>query len=268
MKIPRIATRSVSVAMAAVGALLAGTAHADIYYNTCNESSRLCSFDTVTGTSTAGPLFSGGSSYGIAIASNGSAYSLLNSTRTLATLNLATGALTQVGAGDASFFGYGLDFASNGTLYAIGVNDNNIYTVNTVTGVFSAGASLSGISGVMDFTFDPFDNLYAVASTNDIYRINSLTGVASFAFSGTVGSLMSIAADNAGNLVAVGYGDNRFETIRVSDGSVLSVTSLPGANANYHGGDILINAQVPEPGTMALTGLALAGLAAMRRRKN
>lgn len=261
--------RALFFALAGVAAAAAPSARADVYYSTCNESSRLCSFDTVSGLETSGPLFSGGSTYGIAIASDGvSAYSLLNSSKTLAKLNLSTGSLTKIGVGNSSFMGYALDFDNSGVLWAADTFTNQLFTVNTATGLFNFVSSVSGgLSNIMDFTFDVAGNMFAIGDCgNPIFKVNPLTGVSSVAYSNPLSCSMGIAADTTGDLIVTGYGDNRFAKIRESDGAVLGVFALPESNASYHGGDIVLGHAIPEPTSMSLFGLSLIGLGFSRRK--
>jgi hypothetical protein len=129
----------------AVLALLAATpSEGAVYWTTGNNGSALIKFDTVTAATTVVGSFTVGSTYGLAFAPDGSAYTLQNSQATLAKINLSNGTLTTIG-GPGGFFGYALDFANDGTLYAVNQSDQ-IYKINTTTGAFTFVRNMSNPS--------------------------------------------------------------------------------------------------------------------------
>ena len=131
----------------------------------------------------------------------------------LATLNLDTGAATQVGSplGQALTI-MGMTCSPDGTLYAIGQFDsanpdfNSLYAVDRETGL----ASRIGSTGVQDqespyggflmaLAFAPDGTLYG-ANVSTLFRVDPSTGVATKVvdFVG-VESVMGLAIDNSGN---------------------------------------------------------------------
>jgi PEP-CTERM motif len=256
----------VSCAATLVMVAVSTSAQADTMWLTGNDGSSLINFDTVTGATNFIGNFTTSGTYGLAFAPDGAAYTLRGSQATLATVNLSNGALTTVG-GPAGFFGYALDFANDGTLYGVNVNTNQIYSINTTTGAFSFVASLTGpATGIMDITFDQSGNLYGVGPSNNlVYSINVATGASSLAFTTVLGNLMGIAADNAGNLIAVSYTNpSVFERINTSNGTSVIVGAIGGFFD--HGGDIQLTA-VPEPSSLLLLGSGLVAAGRFVRRK-
>ena len=243
----------------------AASASAGTMWATGNDGSSLIRFDTSTAATTVVGTFTTGGTYGLAFAPDGTAYTLSGSVATLATVNLSNAALTTIG-GPGGSFGYALDFAPDGTLYAVNVSTNVIDRVNTSTGVFTAVSTLSGASGIMDVTFTPTGQMYGVGSSDIIYRIDPITGIASVAFTTVLGSLMGLAADNEGNLIATSYSNpSQFETINLSNG-FSGITGTIGAGTSFdHGGDIVLN-QVPEPASFLLLPVVL-GIGRLVRRK-
>lgn len=146
----------------------------------------------------------------------------------LYTINLVTGAATLVGSN--SVFSDGLAIDSDGNAFAIdGIFANSLYSLNLGTGAATliGGLGLGNISVQFGLTFAD-GLLYGLSSAGNIYTINTATGAATLAASTTCGG---VACDGWEGLAAP--------------------TSV----------------SVPEPGTLAILGLGLAGLAVARRRK-
>lgn len=240
---------------------------ASVYWATGNDGSSLINFDTATAATTVVGNFPTGA-YGLAFAPDGSAYTLQSSGATLAKINLSNGALTTIG-GPGGFFGYALDFANDGTLYAVNQSDQ-IYKINTITGAFTFERNMSNLSlQIMDITFDPSGNLYGVGSDSRVYKIDLATGTTTLAYTTVLSSLMGIAADGAGNLIATSYANpSQFERINISSGTSVIVGTIGGGTSFDHGGDIML-AAVPEPSTFLMTalgGLSMLGVARRMRK--
>lgn len=156
-----------------------------------------------------------------------------------------------------------LVFGSDGTLYAA---NNGLYTINTSTGAASLIGGGGGYSSSGDLAFVN-GNLYLSSVGDTLYSLNTTTGAGTLI--GSIGSagVYGLATDNNVDL----YG--------VRGTSVIGINTTTGAGSlltNY-GGTALGEAWgsafrteasgVPEPMTMALCAIGLAGLGAARRRQ-
>lgn len=260
-----------AVSLAALFGISAPTQADSLYWATGNDGKSLIKFDIGTGATNVIGNLTTPNTYGLAFGPSGTAYTLQGSNATLATINLSTGALTTIG-GPGGVFGYALDFANNGTLYAVNVNNNQISSVDTGTGAFTLVSTLSGPANqLMDITFDQAGNLWGVGpNDNKVYAIDPATGVSTLAYTTSLGNLMGIAADGAGNLIATSYANpSQFERINIGSGTSTIVGTIGGGTFNDHGGDIQL-ASTPEPGSLALLvtgGLSGAGLLIRKRRR-
>jgi hypothetical protein len=219
-------------------------------------------------------------------------------TGNLDSINPATGAVSLIGAtglADCSMPSSPCGPTSanslgrlGGTIYATDLN-NDLYTVNPVTGA----ATLIGPTGIPavpaipdstnpDGTFNAFDsslfgaggNLYATFDairinpspftvtpviSPDLYQINPLTGHATLI--GPTALTLGAAADVNGTVYAFENMTSQVVTLNLTNGN----TSFAG-NFDPAAGIIDGATPVPEPASIALTGLGIAALAIRRRR--
>ena len=249
---------------------------ATFYSGSTNNT--LVKFDTDTGIGTViGPMGFGGIFAG-AFSPTGTFYTVTNtyaeptvdvpSPSSLATVNLATGQATPIASLPRNDIDM-LQFSSSGTLYAS--QGSALYTVNIGTGALTRIGAFGGFGDMMDLAVDSAGRMFGVADPNNntspsrFYSIDTSTGAATFLFQTTEPCIMGLAFDGADNLFGTrfcGTQSSPFYKIDLAAKSV-SVVGLSGI-PNPHGGDIF---RAPEPGTLALLGLGLAGLAATRRRK-
>lgn len=249
-----------AAAVAVIG-LAVTPARAAIIYQTCGGST-LCTVDTDTGAYATVGSFGIGSTFGAAFDLNGTLYATTG-TNSLSTVNLSTGAATVIGSLPTS--AYAIDFDSTGRLYSLGTN-GALYQLDKTTG----GGTLignTGINATMDIAFDSHDNLFGVVNGN-LYRIDANTGSVLGSIATSLGgSNMGIMFDQNDVLWATLYTSNSpLYTLNTTTGAATQVysTGLGGP----HGGDIYVASQaVPEPGLVALFGIAVGGLGLMHRRR-
>lgn len=236
-------------------------------YSTGGNGTQLWAIDTVTGTGTLVGPTGRLDDFGAAFGPDGNLYTVYDSYNTSGTLgrfDLTTGAVTPVtGAAVGIADLMVLEFGPDGTFYAGSWNTNTLYRMSLATGLPTAIGPL-GFSNVMDFAFDSKGTMWAVADTG-LYTIDLSTGAGTFRTAlPTLTCSMGIAFDASDQLFATNYCESNSGLFRID-----TVTGVPtligytGINAP-HGGDI---AAIPEPGSMALLGIGLAGLAALQRRR-
>lgn len=254
----------------AVAALTAPSwALADVMYSTGGDGTQLWKIDTTTGIGTlVGPTGTA-ATYGAAFAPDGQLYTVSNSyspAGQVGKFNLSTGAVSAVtgaavGVADLMV----LEFSAGGTFYAASWGTNELYTIDLNTGLPSLVGAL-GFSGIMDLAFDSSGDLWAIAGSS-LWKVNTSTGAGTFVTSVGLGCSMGIAFDSSDTLLATDYceGNSPLYSIDTVTGTAAPI-GLTGIGAP-HGGDIMAG-KVPEPGTFGLLGLALAGLAASRRRSS
>lgn len=200
-------------------------------------------------------------------------------------INVATGAATLVGNTGLDFLGNsGLAFRSDGTLFLItdggGEDGARLYTVNTATGAATVVGDLT-LDTLSSIAFAPDGTLFAIDPDNDfLVTINPTTAAISnvgvLGLGVAIDDQQGLDFDSSGTLFLMSENPFAVYTVDTTTGVATLSTTLtkvfPGPmDEGFIDFESLAiptarSSAIPAPGTLALLGLGLLGLGAVRRR--
>jgi hypothetical protein len=180
----------------------------------------------------------------------------------LYSVSKTNGSTTLIGSlGSFSGVANALVFGGDGTLYMAGTS---LYRVSTATGASTLVGNI-GIQSAGDLAFVA-GNLYMAANNNHLVQVNTGTGAGSDI--GTIGVANVFGLASPDNVTLYGMADQTAFTVDTATGAAgTPVTFNP--TLGFAAGSAFLSeagASVPEPGTMALVGVALLAAGALRRR--
>jgi hypothetical protein len=251
-------------------------ANAELVYGVSDQLDELVSFDSAT----PGTLLSAHSITGMQSGEEmrgidwiGVTLYGLGDQSHLYTINLLTGAATQVGAGAFSPALNGIDFGFNAGISQLYVSSDlgQNLTINPITGAATAEPNYTGaIIDAMSYDYISGDFYGISAATHDLYGMNPVTGGTSLigptgvSFSDRIGFDISPITDNAYFSGTVA-GQTEFFDVNLSTGALSLVGDVGTPGELTSGLDSI--AVVPEPATVALSAIGGLMLVLLRRKK-
>jgi YVTN family beta-propeller protein len=181
-------------------------------------------------------------------------------------VDLTTGTVTPLFQSNGATYGVdGLAYDNKGNLFAV-LGRHEIAQIDPTTGaILNQTTSFDG--NLDGLTFDPTTGELWVGSENGaIWEVpTNLSGETSF----PAGSIDGLEADGLGHIFLANFGTD-VQEFTIGTSTLTDLTSVPGIDdlAPVIGGGAPPPPTVPEPGTIALLGTCLLGLAGFVRRKS